>query len=98
MNDEVTADLLHQTRALSADLLHLYEEFVEFQDSCAFFCDAMTAMLKSQSELGPSTLEGVADFSQHIKTNGGVLKAKLRGIQEGMVGAGTARAKGKPAH
>lgn len=43
------------------DLLNFYDEFVEFNDYCAFLCDAMSALFSeyADGEVNSYTIQGV---------------------------------------
>jgi len=67
---------------VSVDLLCFYDEFVDFQSQCAFFCDAVTTMLTAQTEFDRATLEGICSFSGNLKGQIATLKEQLKQIQE----------------
>lgn len=46
MREPSEVDLVVRDRQRSQDLLMFYDEFAELQSSCAFFCDAVAALLK----------------------------------------------------
>lgn len=66
----------------SLDLLIFFDEFVEFQGACAFFCDAVTGMLETNMEFDGSTLDGMRAYSDHVKQTAHELKGKLNVIRE----------------
>ncbi len=63
------------------DLLDLYDEFVGFNNYCAFLCDAMSSLLSDAVESEPD-IRTVMGLKQHC----GDLKAKAKRL-EGMLGA-----------
>lgn len=67
---------------LCLDLVNLYDDFVEFHDTCSFFCDAVATMLAARTEFEESTLEGVVDFSNYLKQNGASMKERFRQVQQ----------------
>lgn len=69
----------HQT---PQDLLALYDDFVEFQGSCAFFCDAVTGILDTNVDLDGDTMEGMRSYAANVKQSANELKKRLRIIRE----------------
>lgn len=70
-------------RQRSQELLMFYDDFVDLQDNCAFFCDAVTCLLNAETGLDASTMEGLRSYSDRIKRLGGELKGRLEVIREG---------------
>lgn len=81
MNDISPPEATLRERQRSRNFLVLYDDFVEFQCSCAFLCDAVTGMLQSYAEIDSETLEGVRAYSDQVKQTARDLK-KLDAIQE----------------
>lgn len=52
---------------LRTDLVSLDDDLCELGDSCAFFCDAVVAILRDNDAVNPTTLDGMSAFSGHIK-------------------------------
>jgi hypothetical protein len=73
---------LTEDSLLLQDLLEYYDELADFHDSCAFFCDALAALLASSTEFERSTVEGVTSFSMHMKERASELKNAFRLIHE----------------
>lgn len=69
-------------RQRSQELLMFYDDFLDLQDSCSFFCDAVMCLLEVEAALDPSTMEGVRSYSDRIKRLGGELKGRLELIRE----------------
>lgn len=67
---------------LCLDLLALYDELVEHQDSCTFFCDAVTALLADSAELERGTLEGLNEFAERLRQGRSDLREKFKNVQE----------------
>lgn len=70
-------------RQRSQELLMFYDDFTDLQDSCAFFCDAVTCLLEAETGLDASTMKGVKSYSDRIKRLGGELKGRLEVIRNG---------------
>lgn len=66
----------------TADLVTIYDKFVELQDTYAFLCDAITALMETNSELDHSTLEGMRAFSDDTKQTAGELKRSFKDLLE----------------
>lgn len=69
-------------RQRSRRLLSFYDDFAEFQSSCAFFCDAVIGILHTDTEIDRDTLEGIRAYSDQVKDAASELKEKLKLIQE----------------
>jgi hypothetical protein len=67
--------------SLHMDLVNLYDDFVEFHDTCSFFCDALSTMLTARTEFNQSTLEGIRDFSDYLAHKGAEMKERFRQVQ-----------------
>ncbi len=70
---------------LGPDLVSFYDEFVELQDAYAFLGDAITALMRIDTELDHTTLEGMSAFANDTKQSAGELKKKLKAILEQQV-------------
>ena len=57
-----------ESDSVHVDLLGFYDDFVEFQSQCAFFCDAVTTLKTQHQELDKATLEGICGYSTSIKS------------------------------
>lgn len=62
----------------AVDLTLLFDELIDIQDSYAFFCDAITAMMRNNSGLERSTLEGMDGFAEHNRQRSEALKRKFQ--------------------
>ena len=51
------------------DLLTLYDDLTEFNDYCAFLCDAMSALFSeyAESEIDINTIQGVKRHCSDLK-------------------------------
>ncbi|WP_341936851.1 hypothetical protein [Marinimicrobium sp. C2-29] len=59
-------------------LMGLYEEFVDFDAYCAFFCDATAALCVNREQwLDDISAEGLSLFSQWLKERSNSLKREL---------------------
>lgn len=67
---------------VSEELLYFYDEFVNFQSRCAFFCDATTALMKTDQPLDKATLEGMQQHAGQIKSGLNTLKQQLQQIRQ----------------
>ncbi|GEM_PF-690370 len=68
--------------SVATDLLHFYEDFVEFHDYCALLCDSFISFYVDGRELDINTAEGIKRYANWMKYRSQVLKAELRYIQE----------------
>lgn len=66
----------------SVDLLYFYDDFVSFQSRCAFFCDATTALMRSNQPLDKATLEGMQHNAEQVKAGLQELKQQLQQLRE----------------
>lgn len=64
------------------DLVAVYDKFVELQDTYAFLCEAITALMENNSELDHSTLEGMRAFSEDTKQTASELKKDFDDLLE----------------
>ena len=64
------------------DLVNVYDRFVELQDTYSFLCDAITALMETNSELDHSTLEGMRAFSDNTKQTASKLKDGFEDLLE----------------
>jgi len=68
--------------SLETDLLHFYDDFVEFHDNFSFLCDAFACLATEEDYLDTSTAMGVSRFSHWIKNRTQELKRDLKKIHE----------------
>lgn len=66
----------------TADLVTVYDKFIELQDTYAFLCDAITALMETNSELDHSTLEGMRAFADNAKQTANELKRNFKELLE----------------
>ena len=71
-----------QDATASADLVQLFDQFVDFHDHCAFMCDAFACIAADEDGLDPSTVEGVRRYTEWLKRRAHGLKQDFRRIQE----------------
>lgn len=64
-------------------LLIFYDDFVEFQESCAFLCDAIASMVGEEDRFDPCTASGIKEFCHSVKDRSQQLRRELKKIQEG---------------
>jgi hypothetical protein len=70
---------------LSRDILHLYDEFVEFNDYCAFLCDAFASVISDEEHmefLDQASVQGFGRCSHWMKFRMNELKGRLKLIHE----------------
>lgn len=67
--------------SLSDDLLQLYNEFVEFNDYNAFFCDACAGVVSNDDLLDTSTIHGIHRCSRWMKSHMEEFKARLKALE-----------------
>lgn len=67
---------------LAADLVNLYDRFVEFHDYCAFYCDAVACLAADTDGMDPDTVMGMQRQSQWLKHRVHRLKQDLKHVQE----------------
>lgn len=75
----------NQESPLSMDILHFYDEFVEFNDYCAFLCDAFASVVSNdeyEEFMGQASIQGFGRCSHWMKFRMQELKGKLKLIQE----------------
>lgn len=82
MSDISPIESTVQERQRSRALLSLYDDFADFQSSCAFFCDAVIGILSTDTEIDRDTLEGIRSYSDEVKGAASELKGKLKLIHE----------------
>lgn len=68
--------------SISHDILHLYDEVAEFNDYCAFLCDAVACLVVEDDYIDKATARGLSRFSHDIKQRMGALKSKLKQIHK----------------
>ena len=69
-------------QTVSVDLLYFYDDFVSFQSRCAFFCDATTALMRTNPALDKATLEGMQHHAEQVKSCLNVLKQQLQQLRQ----------------
>ena len=71
-----------QGSALARDLQDLYDEMTEFNDCCAFLCDAFCSLVAEEEALETSTEEGLTCLSYWLQQRITTMKARLKGMLE----------------
>lgn len=66
----------------SAQLLALYDDFVEFQGYSAFMCDAIVAMTAKGTEWDEASIRGICVLTREIKQRAASMKIRLRELHE----------------
>ncbi len=67
---------------LSQALLDYYDEFVNFNEDCAFFCDAFSIMVENYELLDEHSIRGMARNADWLKQQTKAFKDKLYKIRE----------------
>lgn len=67
---------------LNPDLLRFYDEFSEFNDCCAFMCDALAHVSLKESYLDNNSAMGASRFCHWMKRRMQELKNELKEIHE----------------
>ncbi len=68
--------------SLEIDLLHFYDDYIEFHDHCSFLCDAFVGLTIEDDCLDSSTAMGVSRYSHWVKRRALELKQDLKKIHE----------------
>ena len=68
--------------SLSEDLLQLYNEFVEFNEYLAFFCDAFVGVVSNDQLLDTSTIHGINRCSRWLKHRMEEFRVRLEALQK----------------
>ena len=67
---------------LSAELLSLYDEVTEFNDYCAFLCDACAALAMQNEVLGRASASGLALSVGSLKARSEGFKRMVKSLHE----------------
>ena len=67
--------------SLSDDLLQFYNEFAEFNEYHAFFCDAFAGVVADDEVLDTTTLHGIYRCSRWMKLRMEEFKARLEAME-----------------
>lgn len=69
-------------RLLSADLVSLYDEVTEFNDYCAFLCDACASLAMQNEMLGRASASGLTLSVDYLKARSERLKLMVKSLHE----------------
>lgn len=69
--------------AEDGQLLNFCDEFTEFNDYCAFFCDAAALIVANNDLIDKETTQGLKRYAQSLKDKSHYLKLWLQQIQAG---------------
>lgn len=75
-------DSLKMNAPLSLALLRHYDEFAQFHEDCAFFCDALIGLVNHHEILDPNTIHGLEHYTHWLKSRAQQLKDDLKQIRE----------------
>lgn len=72
------------TKSLSYELTDLYDDFVEFNDYCAFLCDSIPLLFREAQEREPEdhTLAGLRRHCNWMKKRADELELALEKVQQ----------------
>lgn len=68
--------------SLSEELVCLYDEVTEFNDYCAFLCDACASLAMQSDMLGRSSASGLTLSVEYLKTRSEGLKRMVKRLHE----------------
>lgn len=71
----------NEIQEISQELLQLYDEFTIYTQSCAFLCDAFSAITASNEELSKESIRGLQHHANKLKYQTIEIKAKLGDIR-----------------
>lgn len=63
-------------------MLIFYDDFVEFEESCAFLCDAVASMAGDEERFDASTAMGIKQFCASVKDRAQELRLELKKLQQ----------------
>jgi hypothetical protein len=69
-------------RWLATELLGYDDELSEFNDHCAFLCDAFAAIAARCDNLDESTIAGLSEHAQWLKQRTAASKARFQRIRQ----------------
>lgn len=72
----------NSTLSPTIDLLKFQDDFVEFQGSCAFLCDAFIALTTAQLVIDKASANGLNMYAGQVKLRAQELKEQLQAIRE----------------
>ena len=67
---------------LSQALLSYYDEFVDFNEDCAFLCDAFACLVDNHEILNQYSIRGLARNAHWLKQRTKEFKERLKKIRE----------------
>ena len=70
-----------QEPRLAMELLRYYDDFSEFNDDCAFLCDAFAALVTNSDYLDQQSREGFDRHTRQLKQKVQEFKERLRDIR-----------------
>lgn len=68
--------------SLSDDLLQFYQDFAEFNEYHAFFCDAFAGVVTDDEVLDARTVHGINRCSRWMKTRMAEFQARIKTLQD----------------
>lgn len=72
----------NRASSFAMELLNYYDEFTEFNEDCAFLCDAFAAIAASSENLDRYSINGFERNAFRLKRRAVELKEKLKAIRE----------------
>lgn len=76
------ATLSEKETGQKSELIIFYDDFVEFQENCAFLCDAIASMSTGEDRFDACTAAGINEFCHSVKDRSEQLRRELKKIQE----------------
>lgn len=80
--DNQIQNLEKQTPNLSQSLITFYDDFTDFNDDCAFLCDAFSCLVNNHECLDDCSIRGLERNAAKLKKRVGEFKNRLRKIRE----------------
>ncbi|WP_281557929.1 hypothetical protein [Thalassomonas sp. RHCl1] len=73
----------HTAKQLKADMLLLCDEFSQFNEECAFICDAFAAIVREPEALDQATIAGFSHYSIWLKEQVAGFKHRIHEVHKG---------------
>ena len=74
--------VLDKEKDMSLALLQHYDELTDFNDDCAFLCDAFAMLAANNEYLNECSIRGLERHAESLKRRSEDLKQELRQIRE----------------
>ncbi|WDE02545.1 hypothetical protein [Thalassomonas actiniarum] len=80
--DTATAGEKQTAKQLKADMLLLCDEFSQFNEECAFICDAFAAIVREPEALDQATIAGFSHYSIWLKEQVADFKHRIHKVHQ----------------